>query len=303
MRIQSSIWRTLLVVAALPLALLLSACETTLPSGLLAAPTPTVTPTSTPTPPRCPVIAGFGHAGAATTGSSHFASVPFPARSVSFLDNRPEINGYQYRLVNLCTERSTVDAIREFYAKSAPAAGWQQTNIFPLRGNPSASCGDPYCWKRGIDPSLYFGLEFLTGEGNNGSAVTYNLRLIIPPLSGGTEIVTAGYHVNLDSGALIHEPTSAGDIAWDAGVQVSAAGSARFSPTSFPASSGADLATVNRAQLVGLAYTLVNPPSPSIFDLRVLPIKTNGGHLGKLIVGGAGSSAVQIWWLTYAYGF
>jgi hypothetical protein len=297
----SAVWRTWLVVAALPLALLVSACETTLPIGVTPSPTATLTPT--PAPPRCPTLAGFGRAGAATTGSGHFASVPFPAHSISYLDNRPEINGYQYRLVRLCTENSDLTAIRSFYAKSAPAAGWTQTSIFPLRGDPSATCGDPYCWKRGSGPTLYFGLEFLTGEGNNGSAVTYNLRLIIPPLSGGNEIVTAGNHVNLDTGAIIHEPTSAGDIAWDAAIQVTAVGSARFSPTSFPASSGADLATVSHAQLVGLAYTLINPPAPTIFDLRVLPIKTNGGHLSKLIVGGAGSSAIQIWWLTYAFGF
>lgn len=131
----------------------------------------------------------------------------------------------------------------------------------------------------------------------------YNLRLIIPPLSGGSEIVTAGNHVNLDTGAIIHEPTSAGDIAWDAGVQVSAVGSARFSPTAFPASSPADLATVGYANLAGLAYTAVNPPAPSIFDLKVLPIKTNGVSLCKLLVSGAGSSAIQIWWRTYAFGF
>ncbi len=44
-------------------------------------------------------------------------------------------------------------------------------------------------------------------------------------------------------------------------------------------------------------------PAPTIFDQKVLPIKTNGGHLCKLLVSGAGSSAIQIWWLTYAFGF
>jgi hypothetical protein len=294
-------WRVSLLTAVMLLALLLSACEATILPGAGASPTATLTPT--PTPPRCPTLAGYGSAGAATTGSSHFASVPFPGRSISFLEGHAETNGYQYRIVRLCTEDSNADAIRGFYATNAPAAGWAQTSIFPLRGDPSASCGDPYCWKRGSGPTLYFGLEFLTGEGNNGSAVTYNLRLIIPPLSGGNEIVTAGNHVSLDTGAIIHEPTSAGDIAWGAGIQIAAVGSARFSPTSFPASSPADLATVSYAQLAGLSYTAVNPPAPSIFDFKVLPIKTNGGHLSKLLVSGAGSSAIQIWWLTYAFGF
>lgn len=172
MRRRRSLWRVSLLIAVMPLVLLLSACETTIVPGAGASPTPTPTPTLTPTPPRCPTLAGFGGAGAATTGSSHFASVPFLDHSISYLESRAEINGYQYRIVRLCTEYSFADAIRNFYATNAPAAGWTQTSIFPLRGDPSASCGDPYCWKLGSGPTLYFGLEFLTGEGNNGSVVT-----------------------------------------------------------------------------------------------------------------------------------
>lgn len=262
--------------------------------------TPTLAPTNTPVSSMaCAGVTGFSGASAAGV-SAHFPGITFLPGSLSTIAQTYETNGYQYQVVNLCTPGTTAEAIRAFFASSLPANGWTQTSTFPLRGDGGAACGDPYCWRIGGSPTVFAGLEFLSGEGQHGSLVTYNLRLIIPPLCTlSTNLPPAPDPFDLDHCALTSSSVD---------VTMPAAGAIALVAT-VPAQTGqvytSALADVTYAQLASATYgsaTLTITTLPGDPGTMVAGVRSRSGHYAKVrILAGMGGFAVEM--QTYAFSF
>jgi hypothetical protein len=121
----------------------------------------------------CRSIQEFASASAAT-GGSDFPELPFPAESLSYHISTTYYGSYSSRLIKVCSPSLTPDDAREFFASNLPNDGWEQSDTFPYKGDPTRSCGDPYCWVQGSSPSYYVSLEQVSGS---GSSALYTLRL------------------------------------------------------------------------------------------------------------------------------
>lgn len=173
------------------LTLLLSACSSTsntnvggTPSGQSGHSSVSSTPTSLPTPnaqtATCAQAPGFGGAPPAGVGSAgqNFTDVAFPANTVSVASSAFS-DVYAFQLINVCSNSTTANAVRSFYASGLPSAGWSQSATYPYQGNVSSSCGDPYCWRKQIGGDIrYVSLENVNAA---GSVVVYVLRVAQAP--------------------------------------------------------------------------------------------------------------------------
>jgi hypothetical protein len=260
--------------------------------------------TTTTSITSCNQLAAFAGAGAATFASSLFPAVSFPAGSRGYIADHYETNGYQYRILNYCTNGSTVSAIRAHFATAFPAAGYANTSIFPLHGNPSSSCGDPYCWSFGdAGPQYYAGLEVLSGEGNIGSVATYDIRLIIPPLSRGSVTIHDGDSFSLFTGTVESSPSGA-DFTMHMGDQIFADGTTKMAGPL----SGTNLDSVSYSQLAGLSYdgnfVIFSHPGYSNTS-HIFPFTEGTGTYAKVIFSPVSGSptSLQVHWVLYGTTF
>ncbi len=121
----------------------------------------------------CQSVQAFANASSATAGSS-FPEIPFPDGSLSYQMSSTYYGTYFSRLVKVCSPSLTADGARTFFASSLPDSGWTQSDTFPYKGDPTRSCGDPYCWVQSSSPSYYVSLEEVSDD---GSSAFYLLRL------------------------------------------------------------------------------------------------------------------------------
>jgi hypothetical protein len=232
-----------------------------------------------------------------------FPAVAFPAGSVGYIADQYETSGYQYRIINYCTPNSTVSVIRTHFAAAFPAAGYAQTSTFPLHGNPSSACGDPYCWSFGdAGPQYYAGLEVLSGEGNIGTVVTYDIRLIIPPLSRGSVIIHDGDSFSLFTGT-IESSSSGADFTMHSGTQIFADGTTTMANPI----SGSNLDNVSYSQLAGLSYSInfVNFTNPGYSNTtHIFPFDEGGSYAKVYFANVSGSpTSLQVNWVLYGTTF
>ena len=195
-----SVSRAGVVMVPLLAVLLLSACTTT--SGTVGnnphnagnpnapitsgqPPTPTVssadaTPTPLPPPPSSATdgsqVPGFSGAGAASAGSE-FSDVSFPSGSVSTTGST-FTDVYTFQIINVCTNNSDANSVRNFFSSNLPGYGWGQSATYPYHGNVASNCGDPYCWRKANGVVRYVSLENVN---STGSLAVYSLRLATAP--------------------------------------------------------------------------------------------------------------------------
>ena len=313
--------RSVLLVIPFLLALLISACDGGTATVVVSGNTPTasadtatatlVPPTDTPIPPpptpvpaatSCAQATGFTTDPLASAGA-HFTDVVFPQFSVGHVDTTYDTNGYQYQVIDACSNSQTTGSIDSFYATNLITSvnGWVQTNIFPLRGDPNASCGDAYCWKKDTGPTRYVGLEHVQ---DNGHIATFRLRVIIPPLSSGTATLHGTYFFNFDAGI---QESSGSDVFWEQIDAVQRRLVAQGTAGLFNFAPATNFANVTYGQLAGVSYSAssINGSNDSTNHLPngdVFAVHTNGGHYTKVLVVTYGYD-LQLQWVTYAYTF
>jgi hypothetical protein len=262
----------------------------------------TATPTSAPSVARCSDIAAFASAGAASFTTSTFPAISFPASTVGYVADNYEMNGYQYRIINYCTPGNTVAGIRSYFASNFPMHGYSTTPTFPLHGDPHAMCGDPYCWVfQEAGPPFYAGLEFLSGEGVVGSVVTYDIRLIIVPISSGSVLIHDGNSFEFFTGQVV---PSGGDITMHGGYQIFCNGTVMAGG----GINGTNLNAVTLNQLKGVAYNgnFLNFTVPGSENTsHIFPFKLDGSTWVKVIFGNVSGSPTSLWvnWVTYSATF
>ncbi|WIG61628.1 MAG: hypothetical protein OJF49_004376 [Ktedonobacterales bacterium] len=131
----------------------------------------TITTPATTNP--CDQLAEFRNAGTADAGSD-FSDVTFPADSVGYEAKNYVDGSYTFILLPICSGATTVQDVQSYFAQSLPGVGWSSSDTYPYHGDPTAACGDPYCWVSQAAQVRYASLEDVR---QNGSAVTYSLRL------------------------------------------------------------------------------------------------------------------------------
>lgn len=122
----------------------------------------------------CAHASGFSHALPAGAGPG-FADVSFPERSVGVAQS-PFTDTYQFQLINVCTDDSTVGGIRSFFAAHLPVSGWTNVATYPYHGDPTSACGDSFCWRMASSPVHYVSLEQARTA---GSVALDTLRLAV----------------------------------------------------------------------------------------------------------------------------
>lgn len=164
--------------------LALSACSLGTTSAPEQSGSNSTTPSvgNTPTPAQatvCQNLSGFSGAQTASAGGS-FGDVSFPQNSIStsIATSGGGAGRFTIKQFDVCTPASTRNAVYSFFASGLPGAGWSGASTYPYDTAWQASCGDPYCWKKGYIPR-YVSLEKVTDRGNG--LVSYHLRLAIPP--------------------------------------------------------------------------------------------------------------------------
>jgi hypothetical protein len=260
--------------------------------------------TTTASVTRCSQLAAFASAGTASLTAHFYPAIGVPAGSVGYIASKYETNGFQYRVINYCTPGQTIAGIRSAMSATFPASGYHQTPFFPLRGDPHASCGDPYCWSWGdAGPQYYAGLEVLSGEGNIGSVATYDIRLIIPPLSSGSVRIHAGDSFSLFTGTVLPSASGADFTLADI-IHLFADGSDRIAAP-IP---GTDLNSVSYHQLAVLSYSgnFVNFSLPSGDNTtHIIPITEGSGTYVKVYFAPVSGdpTALQVHWVMYGTTF
>ncbi len=262
---------------------------------------PAVTPigkstgtSATPQPAQqitsCAQVSGFASASAASAGQ-HFTDVTFPANSRSFVTTTAEVSGYQYQVIKSCTPNASVNSVRAYYASTLIGKGWAQSSTIPLGGNPSAACGDAYCWKQGTAPTRYVDVEVPSGEGNFGSVAVYQLRVFVAPLASGTATF-------MPNGTLVLDPTDTGEYFWDGGAnQIDLAGTTTQVSFGTP-----NFNSIMLTDLEGASYGggFIDPTRSDLVN-AVLGVKTQGGHFAKWCILSNNGSQMTVSYVTYAY--
>jgi len=237
--------RRLLLILPLALALFVSACTTTttgLVAGSGSTPTVSTTPVTTGTPGSsgstgsfadCAHASGFSSASPADAGSS-FPDVAFPDGSVSVAQS-PFTDTYHFQIIKVCTDSSTANAVRSFFASGLPSDGWSHVSYYPYHGDPTSACGDPYCWRMGGSPVRYVSLETVS---TNGSVALYSLRLAISPSAPSTQLVTHSKSTSASSGTLtVSASCASGEQMLSGGYSISNTNKINTAFSDYPSSS------------------------------------------------------------------
>lgn len=184
----TAVW--IVIVLVLVVAALMALVSGRLSALVSSPPTPTsqiqvsqpppATFTSIPSTPTltqrgCATIANFAGAGPPDAGPA-FSDITYPDDSVGYVSSTYAEGGYSFVLLAVCANDTNANAVRSSFADSLTAQGWSQSATFPYHGDPSAACGDPYCWVSGSSPQRYTSLEAIRQA---GSAVTFTLRLAV----------------------------------------------------------------------------------------------------------------------------
>jgi hypothetical protein len=287
--------------------LILSACSsqsnttvTVTSSGQPAAtdtPAPPAPPaTATPPPPvsNCSQVSGFGSAGTASAGAL-FTDVVFPANSVGYVKQTFEDHSTQFQIIAVCSNGTDANSVRSLYASNLPSNGWAQTNNYPYHGNPSSSCGDPYCWN--APDGRWVSLE---GVSNAGSVAVFSLRLALTPRKSGSVTIAGTYTQAFELGE------SSDDVWWEQidGVhrQMTPQGNAKIANVGV---TNFDNVTYN--QIHGLSYGTTpingnNDSSNKLVNGDVFAVKDNAGHYVKVHVLSYGYN-IRVEWVVYTAHF
>lgn len=84
-------------------------------------------------------------------------------------------SSYSFEVVGLCADFVAPTSVQSLYGAQMPHNGWTQSATFPYKGDISAACGDPYCWKRVANSQTteYLSLESVHAS---GTATLFTLR-------------------------------------------------------------------------------------------------------------------------------
>jgi hypothetical protein len=252
----------------------------------------------------CGDVAGFHGAGGAYSPSNHFSDVPFPSDSLSVAAQFGEVGDIQFQDINVCSAHSTAAAIHAFYAMRMATNGWAAVTKFPapsgdyspFQADPRVMCdAGALCWSKGTAPTRYVELATSSHEGPKGSAVTYHLRLLVPPLfTYATMMGGEGDHqISLEGDGtndLHFTPTMnpGGTVAWLNGAAAVHIGDDEYNM----------LSLTTNAQLPLTGYSAATIPT----NLgAIYAYKTHDGYYGKLTFSTAPDGGLYIFATTYPF--